>query len=66
MTLVLPPSPRSPTTTDVSSPQPSDKAAAFRGLLVTAVLLFVMAYTIVLLTNRKFASHEPAATTSQH
>jgi hypothetical protein len=39
----------------------NDKPAAFRGLIITTVLLFVMAYTIVQLTNRKFASHAPAA-----
>lgn len=41
----------------MSAPQPGDKAAAFKGLIVTAVLLLVMAYSIVLLTNRKFAGH---------
>jgi multidrug resistance efflux pump len=39
----------------------SDKAAAFKGLLVTAVLLFVMAYGIVLWTNTRFASHTTEA-----
>jgi hypothetical protein len=44
----------------------NDKAAAFKGLIITTVLLFVMAYGVVLLTNRKFASHEPAAPASKH
>ncbi len=39
----------------------NDKPAAFKGLIVTTVLLFVMAYAIVIMTNRKFASHAPAA-----
>ena len=50
----------------MSSPQPGDKAAAFRGLIITAVLLFAMAYAIVVLTNRKFASHTPAAAETTH
>jgi hypothetical protein len=50
--------------------QPEDKKAALTGLVVTAIALFVMAFAIVLLTNRKFAGAEhekgaPAATT-QH
>ena len=35
-----------------------DKRAAFTGLIVTAVALFIIAFTIVKLTNAKFASHE--------
>jgi hypothetical protein len=35
----------------------SDMRAAFAGLIVTSVALFVMAYGIVLWTNAKFASH---------
>ena len=34
-----------------------DKRAAFVGMIVTAVLLFIMAFTIVKLTNAKFAGH---------
>ncbi|MBL8982162.1 MAG: hypothetical protein JNL26_08255 [Gemmatimonadetes bacterium] len=41
--------------------QHNDQPAAFKGLIVTAVLLFVMAYGIVMWTNAKFASHTPAA-----
>jgi hypothetical protein len=37
---------------------PEDKRAAFIGLIVTAIALFVIAFTIVELTNRKFAGHE--------
>ena len=50
--------------------QPEDKKAALTGLVITAVSLFVLAYSIVLLTNRKFAGaeHQPGApaTTTQH
>jgi hypothetical protein len=51
----------------MSAPQPGDKAAAFKGLIVTTVLLVIMAYGIVLLTNRKFAGHgaESAAPAAQ-
>ncbi|HUQ82247.1 MAG TPA: hypothetical protein VM076_13940 [Gemmatimonadaceae bacterium] len=35
-----------------------DKRAAFIGLIVTAVLLFIMSFTIVKLTNAKFAGHK--------
>lgn len=43
--------------------QHNDKPAAFRGLVITAVLLFAMSYAIVQLTNAKYASHKatPAA-----
>ncbi|MBK6486646.1 MAG: hypothetical protein IPF98_07225 [Gemmatimonadetes bacterium] len=43
-----------------STPPPSDKGAAFTGLIVTAVLLFLMSFGIVKWTNAKFASHEGA------
>ena len=41
----------------------NDQPAAFKGLIITALLLFVMAYGIVQWTNAKFASHSatPAA-----
>ncbi|MCC6316339.1 MAG: hypothetical protein IT361_01515 [Gemmatimonadaceae bacterium] len=45
----------------MSSLQPSDKPAAFRGLILTALALFVMCFTIVKLTNKKFASHTASA-----
>ena len=37
---------------------PEDKRAAFIGMIVTAALLFGMAFTIVKLTNAKFAGHK--------
>ena len=36
---------------------PGDKKAAFIGMIVTTVLLFVMAFAIVKMTNAKFAGH---------
>ena len=39
---------------------PSDKAAAFAGLLVTSLALFAMIVGIVAWTNNKFAGHEGA------
>jgi hypothetical protein len=40
---------------------PEDKRAAYVGLVVTAALLFGMAFTIVKLTNAKYAGHSEAA-----
>jgi hypothetical protein len=37
---------------------PGDKKAAFIGMIVTALLLFTMSFTIVKLTNAKFARHK--------
>ncbi|HEY7565992.1 MAG TPA: hypothetical protein VH762_00365 [Gemmatimonadaceae bacterium] len=50
-----------------SNLQPEDKKAALTGLVITAISLFIMAFTIVLLTNRKFAGaeHEKGAAASQ-
>ena len=38
-----------------------DKRAAFVGLVVTAALLFIMSFTIVKLTNAKFAREKGEA-----
>ena len=38
----------------------SDKGAAFRGLIVTAILLFIMSLSIVQLTHRHYMSKEGA------
>jgi hypothetical protein len=40
---------------------PADKKAAFVGMLVTALLLFTMSFTIVKLTNRKFEKEKAEA-----
>ncbi len=44
-----------------SNLQPEDKKAALTGLVVTAISLFIMAFTIVILTNKKFAGAEHGA-----
>ena len=43
----------------------SDKGAAFVGMLVTTALLVIMAFTIVQLTNAKFAGHAAEAKSGQ-
>jgi hypothetical protein len=43
-----------------------DTAAAFRGLIIGFVAIAVIVLTIVFLTNRKFASHEPTTTAQPH
>ena len=43
----------------------SDKGAAFVGMIVTTALLFIMAFTIVKLTNAKFAGHAAEAKAGQ-
>jgi len=40
-----------------------DKSAAFIGLIVTAALLFIMAFTIVTLTNKKYAGERGTTAT---
>jgi len=45
----------------MSELEPSDKRTAFVGMIVTAALLFVFAYGIVLWTNAKFAGGEAHA-----
>ena len=44
---------------------PEDKKAAFVGLIVTAVLLFAMSFTIVKLTNAKFNREKAEAKSEQ-
>ena len=45
--------------------QPDDKKAAFAGLIVTAVALFVIAYSIVLWTNSRFEGHEKGGSAAE-
>jgi len=42
-----------------------DKKAAFIGMIVTAILLFAMSFTIVKLTNAKFAREKGEAKAGQ-
>jgi hypothetical protein len=44
---------------------PEDKKAAYLGMIVTAVLLFAMSFTIVKLTNAKFAHEKGEAKAGQ-
>jgi hypothetical protein len=44
----------------MSELEPGDKKAAFTGLVVTAVLLFILAFTIVQLTNSHYRGAEGA------
>jgi hypothetical protein len=50
----------------MSELQPGDKRSAFVGMIVTAVLLFVFAFSIVKLTNAKYAGESHAETTTKH
>ena len=53
----------------MTNPPPTDKSAAFRGLIVTSILLFLVVISIVKLTNMKYAGHEAggaAAETTAH
>jgi hypothetical protein len=45
----------------MSELEPSDKRTAFIGMIVTSVILFVFAFTIVKLTNAKFEGSEAHA-----
>jgi hypothetical protein len=45
---------------------PEDKRAAFMGLVIGAITLLVILSTMVFLTNRKYASEQPAAAQSAH
>jgi hypothetical protein len=44
----------------MSELEPGDKKAAYRGLIITAILLFLLSFTIVQLTNRKYAGEKGA------
>ncbi len=43
------------------STPPSDRSAAYTGLGIGAVLVFVILFTVVKVTNARFAAHEAAA-----
>jgi hypothetical protein len=46
----------------MSSSHPSDRAAAFRGLVIGAIAIAALVVTIVKLTNAKYAAETPAKT----
>jgi hypothetical protein len=44
----------------------ADARAAFTGFIVGAIVLFVIVYAIVRMTNAKFDRHEAATPAAQH
>ena len=55
----------------MSAPQPGDKSAAFTGLILGAITIFVIVFAIVRMTNAKYAGQAeggeaPAAATTTH
>ena len=48
------------------SAPPNDKPAAFRGLIITALLLFVVCFAIVKLTTASFTGREGEAKAASH
>jgi hypothetical protein len=55
----------------MSAPQPGDKSAAFTGLILGAITIFVIVFSIVRITNARYAGHgeggeTPAAATTTH
>jgi hypothetical protein len=49
----------------MSELETGDKRSAFIGMIVTALILFVFAFTIVQLTNSKFAGAESHGETTK-
>ena len=45
----------------MSAPQPGDKSAAFTGLILGAIAIFVLVFAIVRFTNASYAGHEAGA-----
>ena len=45
----------------MSAPQSGDKSAAFTGLILGAIAIFVICFAIVRFTNAKYAGHSAAA-----
>lgn len=50
----------------MSELEPGDKRSAFIGMIVTAVLLFIMAFGLVQWTNAQFAGRESHAGAAKH
>lgn len=46
----------------MSELEPSDKRSAVIGMIVTSIVLFIFAFTVVQLTNAKFAGSHAEAT----
>jgi hypothetical protein len=49
----------------MSELEPTDKRAAFTGMIVTAILLFIIAFGISQLTNMKYAGEGSHAETTK-
>jgi hypothetical protein len=45
----------------MSAPQPGDKSAGFSGLILGAIVLFVLLFGIVRMTNSMYAGEKPGA-----
>lgn len=43
----------------------TDMKAAFTGLIVGAIVIFIILFTVVKLTNAKYANEKPAAAAAQ-
>ena len=51
----------------MSAPQPGDKSAAFTGLILGSIAIFVLVFAIVRITNAKYSGEHaeaPAAATT--
>lgn len=48
----------------MAAPLPGDKKAGFTGLIVSAIVLFIVLYGIVLLTSHHYAGRTEAAATA--
>jgi len=42
----------------MSAPQPGDKSAAFAGLILGSIALFVLVFGVVRVTNAAYSGHE--------
>ena len=48
-----------------SAPQPGDKSAGFSGLILGAIVLFVVLFGIVQMTNAKYAGEHEEKTAAE-
>jgi hypothetical protein len=45
----------------MSAPQPGDKSAAFAGLILGSIALFVLVFAVVRVTNAAYSGHSAPA-----
>lgn len=50
----------------MSAPHPGDKSAAFTGLILGAIAIFVIMFGIVRWTNARYAGHSAAPAAATH